>query len=544
MAGTKWWGWGAEAKAVTLESRPFLFSYLATSIGLTADDRLAVPTAESIVIPPSRLSEADLAAFREILWNKGPSTSHMDRLAHAVGKSYRDLLRLRVGPTPTAPDAVLLPESEDQVTRILSRCTERRIAVVPFGGGTSVVGGVEVVEPSMPHVALDLRKMARVGDIDVVSHTATAEAGISGPALEEALAGKGLTLGHLPQSFEFSTLGGWIASRSAGAYSNRYGKIEDLVVGVRLVAPAGTFVLRSRPRHAMGSDLLGLVVGSEGTLGVITRATVRVHRAPETRRFEAYLFRGFGEGLDALRGMVQDAGAPHMGYLMDEDETRLAVAASGKAESFLAALLKTFRRVDLNVASLLLLGYEGTRGLVRSARAHGRRHCEGAVSVGPGPAESWSRERYETPYLRDSLLDHRVMVETVETAIAWSAVERLHDRVRAAILDAIRATGVPGIVGCHVSHVYTEGASLYFTWMARQVRGEELAQYDAVKAVATRAILDHGGLLSHHHGIGAEHAKYLPEAVGDPSVRLMRDVKARFDPAGIMNPGKVFPVSA
>ncbi|HEV8594503.1 MAG TPA: FAD-binding oxidoreductase, partial [Thermoplasmata archaeon] len=283
----KWWGWGAEGHTVSLKARPSLLFYLRGAIGGLEGDALPVPTPESVALPPSRLPETELAAFREILWDKPVATSHAERLLHAVGKSYRDLLRLRLGLVPSAPDAVLFPETEDQVARILSRCADRRIAVVPFGGGTSVVGGVEVAERSMPHIALDLRRMARLLDIDAVSHTATAESGILGPALEQGLAGKGLTLGHFPQSFEFSTLGGWIASRSAGAYSNRYGKIEDLVAGLRLIAPAGTFVFRARPRHAMGFDLLGLVVGSEGTLGVVSRATVRVHAAPETRVFES-----------------------------------------------------------------------------------------------------------------------------------------------------------------------------------------------------------------------------------------------------------------
>ena len=426
---------------------------------------------------------------------------------------------------------------------ILARCADRGYAIIPFGGGTSVVGGVEPSDPGRTHITLDLRDLNEVLAIDEISLVATAEAGILGPDLEHALAANRFTLGHVPQSFEFSTLGGWIAARSAGSLSNRYGKIEDLVAGLRLVAPAADLDLRARPRQAMGSDLLSLIVGSEGTLGVITRATVRVHPDPVARAHASLLFRSFGDGLDALRAMAQGGVPPPMTYLFDEDESRFMVAASGRGQGAGAKLLRG-RGVKLEGASLFLAGFEGTKDAVRAQKAEVAARCRRSVSVGPGPAERYVEERFEAPYLRDSLIEHRTMVDTVETAALWSSVERLHRGVRDAILNAIAATGVAGHVGCHVSHIYPEGASLYFTFLARMAPGEELAQYDAVKAAATRAILDHGGLLSHHHGIGSEHAGYLREAIGDAGVRVLRDLKASLDPKGIMNPGKVFPVGA
>jgi len=536
MAASKWWGWGAEGTTATLESRPYLHAYLQRTLGL-GDERLAVPDPASIALPPSRTGESDLAAFRPIVGGGNVTATAADRLAHALGKSYRDLMRLRLGRIATAPDVVVFPETEEQVRKVLALCALRGVAVVPFGGGSSVVGGIEVTNPR-PHVALDLRKMARVLAVDAISLTATAEAGILGPTLEAELNRRQLTLGHFPQSFEFSTLGGWVASRSAGALSNRYGKIEDLVGGLRLVSPSGTLDLRARPRHAMGPDLLGLAVGSEGTLGVITQATMRVHRSPKSRAYDSLLFRSFADGLAAVREMAQDAAAPAMTYLMDEEETRLLVAASGRSVGLGASFLKV-RGVDLAASSLLLLGHEGTAAVVKSSRAHVRSHCKEGVGIGSGPAERYSQERYESPYLRDSFIDHRILVETVETATTWSNVERLHAAAAAAIHGALEAAGTPGIVGCHVSHVYTEGASLYFTFMARQKRGEELAQYDAAKGAAMRAIVDAGGHVSHHHGIGADHVAYFREVVGDASWRLLRDLKRTLDPAGIMNPGKL-----
>jgi alkyldihydroxyacetonephosphate synthase len=531
----KWWGWGFEDRSVPLESKPALLALLRQVLELPETDLLRVPDPATIRLPTPRLSDAELAEFRKIVGEEGIAGSDRDRLTHGIGRSYRDLVRLRLGPIPPPPDLVVFPEADEDVRRLLEFCSEREVRVIPFGGGTSVVGGVEVVDPSRPHVTIDLRRMRRVLAVDEMSLLATAQAGIRGPLLEEELQGHRLTTGHIPQSFEFSTLGGWIAARSTGALSNRYGKIEDLVAGLRLIAPSGVYDMQARPRHAMGPDLLGLAVGSEGALGVITQATIRVHRAPEARAFESVRFRGFHEGLEALRGMVQEGVPPHMAYLMDEDETRLAIATAGGSAG---------RGAPTTGGSLLLMGYEGARAVVRDHLATGRTYCGAGAAAGAGPAERWFHERYDAPYLRDSMIDHRIMVDTVETATVWSNLERLYDAAKKALLNGIWGTGVQGLVGCHVSHVYTEGASLYFTFLARQKRGEELPQYDAVKSSVTRAILDHGGHLSHHHGVGVEHAKYLREAIGDASWQLLRSLKRTLDPKGIMNPGKVYAVGA
>ncbi len=539
----RWWGWGFADRSVPLESRPTLHAFLRRTLELTDTEPFPVPDPRSIRLPPSRLGPSALADFQKVVGEDGLGMTDFDRLTHALGKSYRDLVRLRLGQVSTAPDLVLFPEADEDVRRILELCGDGDIAVVPFGGGTSVVGGVEVADASRSHVTVDLRRMRRVLGIDAVSLTATAQAGVRGPLLEEDLQAHRLTTGHFPQSFEFSTLGGWIAARATGAMSNRYGKIEDLVAGVRLIAPAGVYDLRARPRHAMGSDLLGLAVGSEGTLGVITQATIRVHRTPEARAFESFLFKSFPDGLEALRAMAQDGVPPDMAYLMDEDETRVNVAAAGGATGIGASILRA-RGFSPDQGSILLLGYEGARDVVRGHLALGKRYCHAGVAIGSGPAERWSRERYEAPYLRDSLIDHRILIDTVETATVWSNLEQLYRAAREALLKAIWSTGVQGIVGCHVSHVYTEGASLYYTSMARQTRGEELAQYAAVKAAVTRAIVGHGGNLSHQHGIGLDHAKYFREAIGEEAWRLMRELKRVLDPKGIMNPGKLFPVSA
>ena len=526
----KWWGWGFEDRSLPLESKPALFALLRQVLELPDADLLPVPDIDRIRLPPTRFSDTDLAEFRKMVGEEGIAASDRDRLTHGVGRSYRDLVRLRLGPIPPPPDLVLFPEADGEVQRILEFCSEREVRVIPYGGGTSVVGGLEVVEPTHPHVTLDLRRMRQMLAVDEASLLVTAQAGIRGPLLEEELAAHRLTTGHFPQSFEFSTLGGWIASRSSGAMSNRYGKIEDIVAGLRLIAPSGVYDVSSRPHRSMGPDLLGLAMGSEGAFGVITQATIRVHRSPEARAFESIQFRSFHDGLESLRAMAQDGVPPHLAYLMDEDETRLAIAAEGSAARA--------------AGGLLLVAYEGPRKSVRDHVAVARKYCSAGSPTGAGPAERWFQERYDGPYLRDSMIDHRILMDTAETATVWSNLERLYEAVKKALLAGIWGTGVQGLVGCHVSHVYPEGASLYFTFFARQKRGEELAQYDAVKSAATRGVLDNGGHLSHHHGVGVEHAKYLREAIGDDAWRLLRSLKRTLDPKGIMNPGKVYAMGA
>ena len=540
---TKWWGWGFEDRGESIDSRPALRAFLGAALELPDRvDSLLARDPASIPLPPPRLRESDVAALRGFVGDAA-SRAAMDRLSHALGKSYRDLLRLRLGDVPSAPDIVLFPGAEEHLSRVLAWCSDGDVGVVPFGGGTSVVGGVEVADGSRPHVTLDLRRMNRVLGVDTVSLTVTAEAGILGPDLEARLAAARLTAGHFPQSFEFSTLGGWVATRSTGALSGRYGKIEDMVAGLRLVAPSGLLDLRGRPRHAMGPDLLSLAVGSEGTFGVISRATIRVHPAPAARRFATVLFRSFGEGLDVLRAMAQDGVPPDMAYLDDEDETRLSLAGA-RGERGIGRTSPQTPGVPRDRGSLCYFAFEGAQRVVERRLALGRAYFGRGASLGPRPAKAWFDNRFAAPYVRDALIERRIMVDTVETATMWSNVERLHGAACDALRDAIAAAGFPGFVGCHVSHVYSEGASLYFTFLSRQKRGEELAQYDAVKSAVTRAILDHGGHLSHHHGIGTEHAKYLREAIGEDAWRLLRELKRTLDPRGIMNPGKIFPVGS
>jgi alkyldihydroxyacetonephosphate synthase len=466
------------------------------------------------------------------------------RLAHAGGKSYDDLIRRRAGEASAAPDAVLLPADADAVREVLKICSEATVAVVPFGGGTSVVGGVEPLRGAFSAVvALDLSGMDELIGVDEESLTATFSPGIRTPRAEQLLSERGLTLGHLPQSYEQASLGGYAATRSAGQASTGHGRIDELIVGLRCQTPAGELVLGRAPASAAGPDLRQLVIGSEGVFGVITEVTLRVRRLPAERRYEGFVLPDFAAGQRVLRRLAQEEALPDVSRLSDEGETRvtLAMAGGGRAKSAAVGAYLRLRRVA--GGCLLILGWEGQPSSVAFRRKAARRALttEHGVSLGRSAGEAWLRGRYSGPYLRDDLLDHGVLVETLETATSWGLLPRLHAAVRDALVDALRKDGRPPLVGCHISHVYPTGASLYFTVLTGAEPGGEIAQWDAAKLAATDAILATGGTLTHHHAVGSVHAPWLAQEIGDVGVEVLRAVKARLDPAGILNPGKLLP---
>ena len=465
------------------------------------------------------------------------------RVLHAGGKSYPDLVRMRGGDASHAPDAVVLPATPEQVDSVLRCCATAGVAVVPFGGGTSVVGGVEPLRGAFPAViSLDLSRLAGRVAVDERSLTAVADAGLTLPALDEQLAAHGLSLGHMPQSYEYATVGGCVATRSAGQASTGYGRIDGLVQGVRMAAPVGDVELAALPASAAGPDLRELVVGSEGALGVITRTALRVRPRPEARRFEGFAFASFGEGAEALRVLEQADAAPQVARLSDEEETRVQLALAGgglKARAGGAYL----RARGVAGGCIAICGWEGDPDDVarRRARSVAVLRSHGAVALGQSPGRAWLRGRYHGPYLRDDLLDHGVLVETLETAAQWSALSRLYRAVGEALRSSLGALGTPPLVMCHVSHLYPTGASLYFTFLARAREGEEIAQWRAAKTAATDAIVEAGGTITHHHAVGRDHAPWLRAETGEHGLAALRAVKAELDPVGVMNPGKLLP---
>jgi alkyldihydroxyacetonephosphate synthase len=533
QAPTRWWGWGDPAKEVELPASAL--RTLAEQAGPAAPERRV--GLEEVGLPDAH----EVPELNAAIGAEAVLTGREHRIRRSGGHSYPDLIRRRRGTLEEAPDAVVMPASADEVDLVLRTCAEAGIAVVPFGGGTSVVGGVAPARGGFERVvALDLRRL-RASAIDRRSLTATLGPGLRGPEAEALLAAEGLTLGHFPQSFEYASIGGFAATRSAGQASSGYGRFDELVTAIELRAPAGTLRTLETPHTAAGPSLRELAVGSEGTLGVITEVSVRVRPAPVEQRYEAWVAPDFASGSEILRALAQADRLPDVARLSDEAETEASLAfggAEGPRRRLLDAYLALRRR---RRGCLLIAGWEGEGDDVARRRALSARLLRrgGAVPLGTAPGRAWLRGRYEGPYLREALLDAGYLAETLETSHTWSRLEELYRGVGGALASGLESQGTPGIVMCHVSHVYRDGASLYFTCIARARSGEEVEQWRAVKRGACEAIVAAGGTITHHHAVGRDHKPYMEAEVGETGLEALRALKERLDPAGIMNPEKL-----
>jgi alkyldihydroxyacetonephosphate synthase len=498
---------------------------VASALGLTGD-RATVDLAD-VRVPDNRLPEAFASAVVDLIGAEHVRTDRDSRIRHTRGKSTADLLRMRSGDALDAPDAVLRPADADEILAILTLCTRDAVAVVPFGGGTSVVGGLSAHRDGYAGVvALDLTRMKRLLHLDEQSQTAELEAGLLGPEAEALLGGHGFMLGHVPQSFEYASIGGFAATRSSGQASSGYGRFDAMVVGIRAMTPLGPLELGSAPASAAGPDLRQLVLGSEGAFGVITSVCVRVRPLPTTRVYEGWRLDSFVDGVRALRMLAQSGSSPTVLRLSDEMETAVGLAKPDSVGS------------QSGSGCLLLAGYEGDVDEVAAMRSTTTAALLelGAAPLGEEEGAAWSEGRFHGPYLRDSLLDAGALVETLETATFWSGVAGLYEAVRAAVVASL---GSP-IVLCHVSHVYPTGASLYFTVAARADH-DPVNQWARAKQAASEAIVAAGATITHHHAVGREHLPYLAAEIGPVGVEILRAVKQRLDPANVLNPGALVP---
>jgi alkyldihydroxyacetonephosphate synthase len=512
-------GWGDPSQATVLPDS--VRQLLAQLLSLPSAGAKPVAV-DQIQVPASMLPLDVLERLGDITEVK---VDDADRVRHTRGKSTVDLLRIRRGDVADAPDAVVRPGTHDEVLAVLDVCGANQVAVVPFGGGTSVVGGLAPAREGFAGVvALDLSRLNRLTTVDAVSGVATLEAGVTGPRAERLLGEHGLTLGHYPQSFEFATIGGFAATRSSGQFSLGYGRFDEMVVGLRVATPTGTVTLGRAPRSAAGPDLRQLFLGSEGTLGVITEVTVAVQPVPPTREREAWRFDSFDAGLVALRRLVQRGPRPTMARLSDETETAVNATVEGRSGASGCQLMVAYEDAQA------LRDRDGVRAVLA---ALGGSIMDNEVSA------DWAATRFRAPYLRDALLDEGVLVETLETATFWSGLPALRAAVTGALTSTLSAAGTPPIVLCHVSHAYPTGGALYLTVVCAQ-NDDPVAQWTAAKQAATRAILDAGGTVTHHHAVGRDHADGLAEEVGPLAIDALRAVKARLDPAGILNPGVLF----
>ena len=519
----KHWGWGYEDEQQSPEELRGAAAAITKRLGYgSADPELPVALSHCS-LPASRLKPP--ARLAEIC-----SQDDYERALHAYGRSYRDVIRAFRGQFDHPPDVVACPRDEGEIAAVLDWALSQGAAVIPFGGGTSVVGGVEplVDERFKGVVTVDLKALDRVLEVDPVSQAARIQAGATGPGLEAQLADHGLTLRHFPQSFQFSTLGGWIATRAGGHFATRYTHIDDLVESVRAVTPAGPWESRRLPGSGAGVSPDRLLLGSEGTLGLITEAWVRVRPRPTHRSSAGVRFTEFAAGTDAVRELVQSGLAPANCRLIDAEEAKLTGAGDGSC----ALLVLGFESSEHDTEPWMALALE-------CCSDHGgswdpREPGEGAERSSVG---SWREAFLRAPYLRDLFVAIGVLSETFETAITWDRFEAFNDtvleRTRASVIDVCGA----GSVSCRFTHVYPDGPAAYYTILAPVRRGEELEQWRQIKQVAADTVIDGGGTITHHHAVGRDHRPWYDRQRPEPFAIALRGAKAALDPSGALNPG-------
>jgi alkyldihydroxyacetonephosphate synthase len=476
-----------------------------------------------------------------------------DRIIHSYGKSFRDLWRIRRGLLNNSPDCVIYPQSEEEIIHIVNSASENNVVIIAFGSGSNIAGSLDAIDGSgRMIVSLDLKLMSRVLEVDAQSNTARIQPGAVGPDMEKQLNSYGFTLGHFPDSFEYSTLGGWIATRSAGMQSDKYGKIEDMVLSLRMVTPSGTIVTRTVPKCSNGIDVNHICIGSEGILGIITEAAMRVHKIPEFREPYGYLFPDFESGVKAIYECAEKYCAPAVTRLNDPGKTALSIAFNTKSSGFKSfknklgkVFLQKIKKFDFKKSCLLLTIFEGDKESFynQKRRVNAIYKKYGGFNLGTGPGKTFEKGKYDFPYIRDYVMDRNIIADVSETATVWSNLLPLYYSTMEALDKAVKRSVEKGFMGCHISHTYHTGASLYFTFACTQVPGQELEQYLYIKKAAEDAFIKGGATLSHHHAVGTEHQPWITDDVSETGLKAVKALKDGLDPKGIMNPGKIIPGS-
>jgi len=532
MQRRRFWGWGYEGVGPDAALLGMAEAGLSAMLGMNGVTRRDPPKIEQvslraprIALPPSLSGLVD--------------TSPFERASHTYGKSYRDLARAIAGHFEHPPDVVALPRDEADLVRILDACDAARLAVIPYGGGSSVCGGVEAdIGPHHPGVvSLDLRHLDRVVEVDEVSRAARIQAGVMGPALEAQLKPRGLSLRHYPQSFEFSSLGGWIATRAGGHFATLMTHIDDMVESLRVVTPSGTIETRRLPGSGAGPSPERLFIGSEGALGIITEAWMRLQNRPRYRASATVRFGSFSAGAQGARAVAQSGLFPANCRLLDPLEAQLNGAGDGSH----AVLIVGFESADHDVTTWI-------RRAVECCRDAGGEVSDDAIKirvdgekVASEASSAWRQAFLRAPYLRDELVLRGVFVETYETAVTWDRFDALVEGVFAAARSITSEAGARSITTCRLTHVYPDGAAPYFTVLTPARPGDELAQWKAIKDVVTAAVLEHGGTVTHHHAVGRDTRPYYDRERPDGFARALSAVKRELDPKGIMNPGVLLP---
>jgi alkyldihydroxyacetonephosphate synthase len=552
----KWWGWGRDGVAFHHDDKPGFAPFLTFALGLEPGaPTVAPPTFDDLDVPASRASSDFLTQLVAIAGDDHVITDDLSRVVHTFGKSIRDLIRVRAGALARTPDVVVYPADEFEVQQVVDAAVAADAVIIPFGGGSNIVGSLEpLAEETRTVISLDLGRLNRVIDIDEGSGLARIEAGAQGPDLEAQLEKRGWTIGHFPDSFTHSTVGGWVATRSSGMQSDKYGDIADIAKGLRVVRPGTVLVIRAVPSASTGPSVREMILGSEGRLGVITEVTVQVHRIPAKREIQAYLYPTWTDGLSAMKEISESDATPSVTRVSDGRETVFSFATSKESKGIsslvtkgLGVFLKS-KGWDTDKMCLSFIGYEGSEEHVaRNEKLVGRivkKH--GGIGVGKGPGALYDQKKFDTPYIRDFLLDLGGSADVSETSAPWSKLPGLYDNVMTAANKAFDEIGVKGWIMAHLSHSYHSGACLYFTF-AYLPSGDSLDQYEVVKSAIQQAFIDSGGTVSHHHGVGLEHAPWLEQDISTSGVAVMQGLFDSADPTNTFNPGKIItsaPVSA
>ena len=547
----KWWGWGSEDEMLSLSDKPHLWSFITSSLGLSETVEISNPLDfNKIELSPAL---ENLLFIKDIQNQLKPEQIHsdkMERLVHAFGKSFRDLWCVRNGKVKYAPDCVIYPESDEDVRYLLESAVRNKVVLVPFGGGTNISGCLEPLRQGRMVVSVDMKRLSRLLHLDSYSRIARFQAGVLGPDLEKQLNAQGYTLGHFPDSFVYSSLGGWVCTRGAGMYSDKYGKIEDMIISLRMISPSGVLETRAVPKSSNGIDMNHLCAGSEGTLGIVTEVTLKIHELPKCNKSYGYIFPDFESGLKAVYQCRKSGIIPIFSRLNDINKTALSMAfrpSLSPLKTLLYCLfnryLKNIKHIDIKQSCMLIIAFAGNKKQVsqqiRQAATIYKR-C-GGVNAGQAPGRAFDKSKFDLPHIRDFLLERGIMSDVSETTTTWNNIIPLYNAVRQAIEQAIRQTGHTPFVACHISHNYHGGACLYFTFASAMSVSMELEQYLYIKKAAQDAFINNGATLSHHHAVGLEHLPWLSRDISAAGIQAVRGLKSGLDPENIMNPGKLIP---
>ncbi|MFN8943662.1 MAG: FAD-binding oxidoreductase, partial [Pseudobdellovibrionaceae bacterium] len=527
-------------------------------LGIDFDPINRPPEFTNDLIPQSRITAFEISKLEKIfaghsdvsisnvsVSNVSVSKDAKVRCQHTYGKSYPDLWRARRKNFVKAPDAVVFPQTHQQVEDTLKWCFENDWTAIPFGGGTNIVGGVENRDlKNRKCLVISLKKMNQLIHFDQASQTARMQAGMVGPEIEKSLNDLGYTLGHFPDSFEFSSLGGWIVTRSSGMQSDGYGKIENLVVSLKVATVNGTLETLVVPTSSAGPDLNQFVIGSEGTIGIVTEAVMRVHKVPKQKTYLGFLVKDFSHAVAVIRQCHDEHTRPTLFRVQDIHETELSFKLKTTPTGMQKWIQKFAKKLILlrgyGTPCLVIAGFEGSAEEVHFKKSFFQQKMKtvGSFALGSSVGKTWSKDKYNVPYLRDSLMDYGVIVDVAETAVTWDKIVNLYESTVEKMNQEFKKLGVLGYIGCHLSHSYGTGACLYFTYACLE-KTQDLSQYYNLKTAITSHFVSQGATLSHHHAVGYEHKPWLRQEIGEAGLAALQALKKHFDEKDFLNPGKL-----